>query len=56
MLEKLSSLLTTRCPICRYRYGMRAQRLSRDRLLSMFFVYPFECRSCNSRFHSFWFS
>ncbi len=52
MLDKVKSFLTTRCPLCRYRYGIRAQQRSRDRFLSLFFIYPFECCSCNCRFRA----
>ncbi|MEW6543994.1 MAG: hypothetical protein AB1411_10335 [Nitrospirota bacterium] len=55
MLTRLHSLLTTRCPICQCRDGVRVERRSGDRFYSMFFIYPFECRSCNYRFRAFWF-
>ena len=54
--RKLISILTTRCPICRVRYGRRTLRRSNDRWLSVLFLYPFECSSCNHRFHAFAFS
>lgn len=54
--RKLISILTTRCPICRVRYGRRTLRRSNDRWLGWFFLYPFECSSCNHRFRAFYFS
>lgn len=54
--RKLISILTTRCPICRVRYGKRIGRRSTDRWLGWFYLYPFECASCNYRFHAFSFS
>ena len=53
MMDKLRSFFTARCPICHFREGTRAQRRSNDWFLSFFFIYPFECRSCNRRFRAF---
>jgi hypothetical protein len=50
MLAKLISFLTTRCPLCRFRYGIPAGQDSINRLFSLFFIYPFRCPSCNNRF------
>ena len=51
MLRKLVSLLTTRCPICQFRYGARVSR-AHNRFLHLFFIYLFECHSCNRRFRA----
>lgn len=51
--RKLISILTTRCPICQVRYGKRTLRRSNDRWFCLFFLYPFECSSCNHRFRAF---
>lgn len=52
MLDTFKCFLTAHCPICRFRPGVRAELHSGDRLLSRFFIYPFECRSCNQRFRA----
>jgi hypothetical protein len=56
VLAKLDSFVTSRCPICRCRYGSRSRRDVEDRILSLLFIYPYECRSCNHRFRALHFS
>jgi hypothetical protein len=53
LLDKLTSFLTTRCPVCRHREGRRIRRsLPEDRFLSLLAIYPFECGPCNHRFRA----
>lgn len=53
MLNKLKSFMTTRCPVCRHRLGVRARRSTiEDRVLGALSIYPFECRGCNHRFRA----
>gem|GEM_PF-2620889 len=56
MLAKVISILTTRCPRCRFRYGKLAGQDSLNRFFSLFFVHPFQCPSCNNRFLALSFS
>jgi len=53
MINRLRSFFTARCPMCRYRTGtyIIARRMG-DRFLSRFFIYLFECHSCNLKFHA----
>lgn len=55
MFNWLPTLVSARCPICRFRWGDRARRLGDERILSWLGLYPFECRACNCRFYALWF-
>lgn len=55
LLRKLQSILLGRCPVCGFREGARTRRTSSDRWAGLFRIYPFECRTCNVRFHAFLF-
>lgn len=56
MLRTLRSFLTAHCPNCYFRRGARCRKRSGDRLLGFCFIYPFECHSCNVRYHAIHFS
>lgn len=51
VLRKLISILTSRCPQCRFRYGARVTH-QRKGVLHFFFIRLFHCNSCNIRFHA----
>lgn len=51
MLRKVMSLLTHRCPKCRFREGARVKQ-RRERFLNFFLVHLFHCNSCNIDFHA----
>jgi hypothetical protein len=53
MWLKIRSLFTALCPNCGFRQGVRKQRDSWDRLLSLMGLYPFQCRTCNKDFRAF---
>lgn len=55
MFNWLKTLVSARCPICRFCWGHRAHRLHDDRFLNWLGLQPFECRSCNYRFYALWF-
>lgn len=49
---RLLSFVTTKCPLCRFRYGHRAANHG-SRLLGFVGIHALECRSCNLRFWAF---
>lgn len=53
MLRKPISFFTTKCPICRFRYGARVAHRQENLFLKLLFVRLFECHACNRRFHAF---
>lgn len=55
LIRKIQSVLFAHCPICGFREGARTKRTSSDRWAGLFRIYPFECRTCNVKFHAFLF-
>jgi predicted nucleic acid-binding Zn ribbon protein len=41
------------CPKCSSEYVKRASRVGLERLMSLFYVYPFRCQWCGHRFRLF---
>jgi predicted nucleic acid-binding Zn ribbon protein len=40
------------CPKCSSEYVKRVSRVSFERLMSVFYIYPFRCKQCGHRFIS----
>ena len=52
-VNKLRSFFTARCPICRFRHGVRIRPRARDGFFGRLWILTFECRGCNKRFRAF---
>jgi len=52
MVNTLRSFFTARCPICRFRVGVRVQARAKEGFLGWFWIMTYECRGCNQRFRA----